>query len=88
MLTNEESLTAAARTLELASNINENVEEMKPVLDAVAAGVEEANKGIRRTESGVANLEGIALDIGEDVRDVKKDTSSTRKDVKAASRGA
>ena len=88
MLTNEESLTAAARTLELASNIDENVTEMKTVLDTVAVDVGETNKVSSRIDRGVAELREINLDIGEDVLDVKGDTSSIRKDVKAARRGA
>ena len=88
MLTNEESLTAAARTLELASNIDENVTEMKTVLDTVAVDVGETNKVTRRIDHGVAELREINLDIGEDVLDVKGDTSSIKKDVKAARRGA
>ncbi len=88
MLTNEESLTAAARTLELASNIDENVTEMKTVLDTVAVGVEENNKVTRRIDRHVTELRDINLDIGEDVLDVKEDARSIKKDVKAARRGA
>ena len=88
MLTNEESLTAAARTLELASNIDENVTEMKTVLDTVAVGVEENNKVTRRIDRHVTELRDINLDIVEDVLDVKEDTRSIKKDVKAARRGA
>ena len=88
MLTNEESLTAAARTLELASNIDENVTEMKTVIGTVAVNVEENNKVTRRIDHGVAELRDINLDIGEDVLDVKEDTRSIKKDVKAARRGA
>jgi hypothetical protein len=88
MLTNEESLTAAARTLELASNIDENVTEMKTVLDTVAVDVGETNKVTRRIDRGVAELREINLDIGEDVLGVKEDTRSIKKDVRAARRGA
>ena len=88
MLTNEESLTAAARTLELASNIDENVTEMKTVLDTVAVGVEGTNKVARRIDRRVTELRDINLDIAEDVLDVKGDTRSIKKDVKAARRGA
>ena len=86
MLTNEESLTAAARTLELASNIDENVAEIMPVLDTVAVGVEESNKVTRRIDRDVTELRDINLDIGEDVLDAMEVHS--RKDVKAARRGA
>ena len=88
MLTNEESLTAAARTLELASNIDENVTEMKTVIGTVAVNVEENNKVTRRIDHSVAELRDINLDIVEDVLDVKEDTRSIKKDVKAARRGA
>ena len=88
MLTNEESLTAAARTLELVSNIDENVTEMKTAVDTVAVGVEENNKVARRIDRRVTELRDINLDIGEDVLDVKDDTRSIKKEVKAARRGA
>jgi len=74
--------------LELASNIDENVTEMKTVLDTVAVDVQETNKVTRRIDRGLTELRDINLDIGEDVLDVKEDTRSIRKEVKAARRGA
>ena len=74
--------------MELASNIDENVTEMKTVLDTVAVDVGETNKVTRRIDRGVAELREINLDIGEDVLGVKEDTRSIKKDVRAARRGA
>ena len=48
MLTNEAGLTTAARTLELASNIDGNVTEMKAVLDTVAVDAKEKARGIKK----------------------------------------
>ena len=72
-LTNAEGLMAAARTLEVVDQVDENVTQVKEVIHRVDDKVEATLELTQRVEQRVVETKEVVHEVGSNITDIKHD---------------